>query len=101
MSELTDTTAAAPATELIAADWLIPVDGRPIRNCGVLVGEGRIVAVGPRDELVADRVSSYEQAVVLPGFVNAHSHIEYASFAGFGDGSTSGRGSRSTCSENG
>ena len=86
MAELTDTTAAAPATELIAADWLIPVDGRPIRNGGVLVGEGRIVAVGPRDELVADRVSSYEQAVVLPGFVNAHSHIEYASFAGFGDG---------------
>ena len=28
----------------------------------------------------------YEGCVITPGFVNAHSHIEYAVYAGFGDG---------------
>jgi 5-methylthioadenosine/S-adenosylhomocysteine deaminase len=28
----------------------------------------------------------YRDAVIVPGFVNAHSHLEYAVYAGFGDG---------------
>ena len=32
----------------------------------------------------------YEGAIILPGIVNAHSHLEYAVYAGFGDGQAFG-----------
>ena len=73
-------------TELIAADWVLPMDGDPIRNGGIVIAEDRIAAVGHRSELQADTTTVYDDAIVLPGFVNAHAHLEYAGFAGFGDG---------------
>jgi 5-methylthioadenosine/S-adenosylhomocysteine deaminase len=62
----------------------LPVDGEPIADGAVAVEDGRIAAVGTRDEL--DEGERYDGAVILPGFVNAHSHLEYAVYAGFGDG---------------
>lgn len=70
---------------VLSADWVVPVEGAPIENGAVAIAEdGRIAAVGRTDEL-GDGVR-YEQAIILPGFVNAHSHLEYAVYAGFGDG---------------
>src|SRR5207244_3221804 len=43
-----------------------------------------IAAVGTRDEL--GEGEHFDGTVILPGFVNAHSHLEYAVYAGFGDG---------------
>ncbi len=68
-----------------AADWVVPVEGAPVRDGGVAVEDGRIVAVGPAAELDGDR-RAFEDAVIVPAFVNAHSHLEYAVYAGFGDG---------------
>lgn len=69
----------------LAADWVVPVDGDPIPQGAVVIGDdGRIQAVGPAAELGADE--RFPGAVILPGLVNAHSHIEYATYAGFGDG---------------
>jgi 5-methylthioadenosine/S-adenosylhomocysteine deaminase len=69
----------------LAADWVLPVEGPPIENGAVALEYGRIAAVGPADDLgpVDER---FEDAVMLPGFVNAHSHLEYANYVGFGDG---------------
>ena len=35
---------------------------------------------------ISDSGEHFEGCVITPGFVNAHSHIEYAVYAGFGDG---------------
>jgi cytosine/adenosine deaminase-related metal-dependent hydrolase len=67
-----------------AADWVLPVEGPPIADGAVEVEDGRIVAVGAASELGADE--RFEGAAIVPGFVNAHSHLEYAVYAGFGDG---------------
>jgi cytosine/adenosine deaminase-related metal-dependent hydrolase len=69
---------------LLSADWVVPVEGPPIRDGAVAIEDGTIVAVGPVAEL--GEGERYRDAVILPGFVNAHSHLEYAVYTGFGDG---------------
>jgi 5-methylthioadenosine/S-adenosylhomocysteine deaminase len=71
-----------------SADWVLPVDGEPIENGAVAVEGGRIAAVGTREELGDGE--RFEGAAIVPGFVNAHTHIEYAVYAGFGDAQSFG-----------
>ncbi len=63
---------------------MLPVSAPPIRDGAVAIEDGRIAAVGTREELGPG--IEYADAAILPGFVNAHSHLEYAVYAGFGDG---------------
>jgi len=69
---------------VISADWVLPVEGAPIERGAVAIEDGRIAVVGTIDELGAGE--HHAGAVITPGFVNAHSHLEYAVYAGFGDG---------------
>lgn len=70
---------------VLSADWVVPVEEPPIRHGAVTITDaGTIAAVGSIDEL--GEGDHHEGAVILPGFVNAHSHLEYAAYAGFGDG---------------
>ena len=71
---------------VLSADWVVPVEGPPIRDGAVEIDDltGAIAAVGRREDL-GDSVH-YEGAVIVPGFVNAHTHLEYEMYAGFGDG---------------
>jgi cytosine/adenosine deaminase-related metal-dependent hydrolase len=71
-------------TTVLSADWVLPVSGLPIRDGAVAIEDGVIAAVGTQAELGTG--TGYGDAVILPGFVNAHSHLEYAVYAGFGDG---------------
>lgn len=70
---------------VVSADWVVPVEGEPLRDGAVAIAEdGTIAAVGPAEELGhGDR---FPGCVIAPGFVNCHSHLEYAVYAGFGDG---------------
>jgi cytosine/adenosine deaminase-related metal-dependent hydrolase len=69
---------------VVSADWVLPVEGAPIPDGAVAFEDGRIAAVGTVSEL--GEGTSYHDAVIVPGFVNAHSHLEYAVYGGFGDG---------------
>ncbi len=67
-------------TEL-SADWVLPVDGPPIEGGRVRFEDGRLVEVGH-----GRAARHFADAAIVPGFVNAHSHLEYSVYAGFGDG---------------
>ncbi|MBA3380273.1 MAG: amidohydrolase family protein [Actinobacteria bacterium] len=70
---------------VLSADWVVPVEGPPIRDGAVSIGDdGRIVRVGPADEVGTGE--RFPDAAIFPGFVNAHTHLEYTTYAGFGDG---------------
>jgi 5-methylthioadenosine/S-adenosylhomocysteine deaminase len=69
----------------LSADWIVPVEGDPIRDGAIAVADdGTIAAVGPASEI--GEGERFEGCVIVPGFVNCHSHLEYAVYAGFGDG---------------
>ena len=70
---------------IVSADWVVPVEGEPVRDGAVeIADDGTIAAVGPSSELgFGER---FPGSVIVPGLVNAHSHVEYAVYAGFGDG---------------
>jgi len=68
---------------ILAADWVVPMDGPPIADACVEIEDGRVTAVRPAD---ADEGERFPNAVILPGLVNAHTHLEYSAMAGFGDG---------------
>ena len=77
-------TADRHPVDVLSADWVLPISGPPIENGAVAIEAGRIAAVGTASELGLG--THYEGAAILPGFVNCHSHLEYAVYAGFGDG---------------
>jgi cytosine/adenosine deaminase-related metal-dependent hydrolase len=69
---------------VVSADWVLPVEGAPVENGAVAIEDGRIAAVGTISDLGAG--DHFGDAAIVPGIVNAHTHLEYAVYAGFGDG---------------
>jgi aminodeoxyfutalosine deaminase len=57
------------------AAWVLPVAGPPLRNGWVDVRHGRVVAVGRGGAPATDEVDLGDVAI-LPGLVNAHTHLE-------------------------
>lgn len=68
---------------LLTMALALPMDGPPIRDAAILTAGGRIVAAGPRAEVVALPEArgvarrDFGEAVALPGLVNAHIHLEF------------------------
>jgi cytosine/adenosine deaminase-related metal-dependent hydrolase len=69
---------------VLSADWVLPIEGPPIEDGAIVIEDELIAAVGKADDLGAG--TRYDDAAIVPGFVNAHSHLEYAVYGGFGDG---------------
>ncbi len=69
--------------QLHAAPAVLPLTGPAIREGGVLVENGRIVAVGRAADLAGRAAETVRyEGVLMPGFINAHTHLQYGpSFA--------------------
>jgi cytosine/adenosine deaminase-related metal-dependent hydrolase len=73
----------------LTAGWILPMDGPPIRHGSVLIGsDGRIEAVGRQVRVPqpADiEYSLWPGAVIIPGLVNTHTHLELTGFTGLAE----------------
>jgi cytosine/adenosine deaminase-related metal-dependent hydrolase len=59
------------------APWVLPIGGPPVRDGAVAVDEhGRVTAVGPVAALRPIGPLVEHDAVLMPGLVNAHLHLE-------------------------
>jgi 5-methylthioadenosine/S-adenosylhomocysteine deaminase len=70
----------------LSARWVLPADGAPVEHGALLIGpDGRIAAVGP--ELDVPRppgvaLEDFGDAVLLPGLINTHTHLELTGLEG-------------------
>lgn len=71
------------------AEWVLPISSPPIPHGAVLVKGSLITDLGSAPELrqrhPQEPVNNFHHAILLPGFVNAHTHLEYSIFRGFRD----------------
>ncbi len=65
---------------LLSADYVLPITSEPIRRGAVLVRNGKIHDVGSAEMLKLrypeEESRDYGQAVLMPGFVDVHTHMD-------------------------
>lgn len=85
---------------IIAASWVVPVSGPPIRSGAVRLRDGLIVEIGPRahfaelnssddesagtanSDAATKAVVELGDAILTPGLVNPHTHLELTCYEG-------------------
>lgn len=66
------------------ARWILPIEGPALEFGFITVHGGRIAAIGRRcagDSNSGDLTIDLGDVVLLPGFVNAHTHLEFSGLA--------------------
>lgn len=68
---------------ILRADWVVPVDAPALRDAWVQVADGRIAALGQGEPPAGDAPPiELHDALLLPGLVNPHTHLELTCYAG-------------------
>ena len=74
-------------SRVYCANWVLPVASAPIEFGAVAVDGSRIVGVGSQAEIVARfpdaPVEEFREALLLPGLVNTHTHLELTALRGY------------------
>lgn len=74
-------------TTIYSARWVLPLSSPLIEHGAVAVDGPLIVGVGDAAEIASKfsdaRIESFGQSVILPGLVNAHTHLELTAFRGY------------------
>jgi cytosine/adenosine deaminase-related metal-dependent hydrolase len=75
--------------KILTANWVLPITSAPIPDGAAAIEADKIIAVGALDNLRANfpeaTVEDYGAAAILPGFVNAHAHLELTVLRGYLD----------------
>jgi aminodeoxyfutalosine deaminase len=74
-------------TTIYSARWVLPVSAPAIENGAVAVEGQRIAGVGSRAQII-ERFPEFDvrdlgEAVILPGLINTHTHLELTSMRGY------------------
>jgi cytosine/adenosine deaminase-related metal-dependent hydrolase len=76
-------------TILYRARWVLPVASAPVSQGAICIEGDQIAAVGKYVDLAerfaASQVHDLGEAAIIPGLVNAHSHLELTAMRGFLD----------------
>ncbi len=74
-------------TTLYRARWVLPRSSEAIEDGAVAVRDAEVIAVGAGDALASRfpgaRVEDFGSAVILPGLVNCHTHLELTAMRGY------------------
>ena len=68
---------------LLAARWIVPVSSPAIEHGAIELQDGRIAALGPRGEFESADAEDLGDAILIPGLINAHTHLELGHLQGF------------------
>jgi aminodeoxyfutalosine deaminase len=75
--------------KILSAKYVLPISAEPIEDGAVAIEKDKIVEVGGRENILKKfpdgEHESFGDAAILPGFVNAHSHLEVTAMRGFLD----------------
>ena len=77
-------------TAIYSARWVLPITAPAIDFGAVAVKGNTIIAVGSAARIVSEfpeaQVTDFGKSAILPGFINAHSHLELTVMRGFLEG---------------
>ncbi|MEO8000153.1 MAG: hypothetical protein ABI852_22075, partial [Gemmatimonadaceae bacterium] len=79
------TTSTAPRVAYHAR-WVLPIASSAIADGAIVVQGDTLQFVGPSSGAIADRHVHLGNSVILPGLINAHSHLELTALRGFLEG---------------
>jgi len=63
-------------TTVLKADYILEGEGNLLEDHAVLIEDGKIASIAPSGKIKAAEVVDLGRAVILPGLVNCHTHIE-------------------------
>ncbi len=69
------------SSKSLRARWILPVVGDPIENGEVII-EGDVVSEVRAFSGNPSKSTDYGNAIIMPGFVNVHTHLEYTVMRG-------------------
>lgn len=67
---------------ILRAAWAAPISGPPIERGEVVIQGDRILDVRPAVSGIGDHVEDFGEAILLPGLVNVHTHLDYTVMRG-------------------
>src|SRR5262245_26310746 len=74
-------------TEALAARWVLPVSEPPVADGVVVFRNGVIEKVTTRAEFLRQspeaNLTDYGDAIIMPGLVNLHTHLDYTALRAF------------------